>query len=75
MKKIILMIMLVSTVWFTACGGGDKEEAKELLKRILKLVGIPQNIVVNICQDANANGICGINEIQTKVTGHASQSS
>jgi len=67
MKKFILMIMLVSTVWFSACGGGDKE-AKELLKRILQLVGIPQNIVVNICQDANANGICGINEIQTKVT-------
>lgn len=67
MKKIIMSLSIISTVWFIGCGGGN-EEAKELLKRLLKVVGIPHTIVVNICQDGNDNGICEEFEIQAKVT-------
>lgn len=51
---------------FMGCGGED--EAKELLQRILMLVGIPQEIVVNICQDGNSNGICDATDMQVKIT-------
>lgn len=68
MKKIILMLSLASTIWFTACGGGDKEAAKELLQRILNLVGIPYSIVVNICQDNNNNNFCEDGEVLAKAT-------
>jgi len=34
----------------------------------LQFVGIPQTIIVNVCQDSNKNGICGVDELQTKVT-------
>lgn len=68
MKKIILTIMLLSTVWFTACGGESDKEAKELLQRVLTLVGIPQNIVMNICQDSNKNNLCDVNDLQTKIS-------
>lgn len=67
MKKIILMITLLSSIWFTACGSGDKE-AKELLQRILNLVGIPYSIVVNICQDNNNNNFCEDKEVLAKAT-------
>jgi len=50
------------------CGGGNSEEAKALLNRILQVIGIPYNIVVNICQDSNDNGICEAIELQTKVS-------
>ncbi len=49
-----------------SCGGGS-EEAKELLNRLLRVVGIPYSIVVNICQDDNDNGVCEAKELQTKV--------
>ena len=50
-----------------SCGGGS-EKAKELLNRLLRVVGIPYSIVVNICQDDNDNGVCEAKELQTKVT-------
>jgi hypothetical protein len=52
---------------FTGCGSSS-DEAKELLEHNLKLVGIPQEIVVNICQDKNDNGSCDLGELQAKVT-------
>ena len=63
MKKTILTL---GTLLVVGCGGGS-EEAKELLQRILQLVGIPQNMVVTICQDNNRDGLCNIGELQTKV--------
>jgi len=48
--------------------GGSSDEAKELLRRLLQVVGIPQSIVVNICQDGNDNGFCESIELQTKVS-------
>jgi surface protein len=52
---------------FTSCGGGSSKQAKELLQRILNLVGIPQEIVVNICQNQNRNSICEDFELQAKI--------
>ena len=51
-----------------SCGSDSSDEAKELLQKILNLVGIPQAIVVNICQDENKDGICGATELQAKIT-------
>jgi len=52
---------------FTSCGGGGSEEAKELLEKILQFVGIPPQVIVNVCQDSNRDGICGGGELFTKV--------
>jgi len=61
MKKLFLVLIGVTLLNFTGCGSTSKE-AKELLQKLLQLVGIPQSIVVNICQDANKDGICNLNE-------------
>ena len=57
MKKIIGLLTIAIIISLTSCGGGS-EEAKELLSRLLTIVGIPQDIIVNICQDGNENGFC-----------------
>ena len=58
-KKIIWLFISITTLFsFTSCGSSTSDEAKELLQRLLTLVGIPHNIVVNICQDNNKNGFC-----------------
>ncbi|CAA6809568.1 MAG: Unknown protein [uncultured Sulfurovum sp.] len=67
MKKKLWLLSIVGLVIFSACGGSS-EKAKELQQKILKLVGIPQSIVVNICQDDNNNGFCESIELQAKVT-------
>ncbi|CAA6827250.1 MAG: Unknown protein [uncultured Sulfurovum sp.] len=67
MKKKLWLLSMVGVVIFSACGGSS-DEAKELQQKILKLVGIPQSIVVNICQDDNSNGFCDSIELQAKVT-------
>ena len=69
MKKTILnsIAILIAFNLLLGCGGGSKE-AKELLSRLLFLVGIPQSIVVNICQDEDNNGFCEKMELQVKVT-------
>ena len=67
MKKFFWILSLIVLMGLVSCGSGDKE-AKELLLKILNLVGIPQSIVVNICQDGNKNGICEAYELQAKVT-------
>ena len=68
MKKLILLLTIVGSMWFTACGGGSSKEAKELLQRILNLVGIPQTIVVNVCQDNNDNNFCESTEVLASIT-------
>jgi len=67
MNKIISSLSLIAILGLINCGG-TSEEGKELLQRILTVVGIPHDIVVNICQDTNSNGICESQEIQTKIT-------
>jgi hypothetical protein len=66
-KKVFGLITAIIASIFLSCGGGSSEEAKELLKLILQLVGIPQHIVVNICQDGNKNGMCDSSEIQARI--------
>ncbi len=70
MKRLILLLLAtIISFSFMGCGnGGSSKEAKELLEKILQVVGIPQEIVMNICQDGNENGICENFELQTKVT-------
>ncbi|NEW61252.1 hypothetical protein GSY74_08145, partial [Sulfurovum sp. bin170] len=67
MKKFLWLLSIVSMLGLASCGGGSSEEAKALLQKILNLVGIPQSIVVNICQDENRDGICGASELQVEV--------
>ena len=67
MKKYLWSLSLILLLLLASCGSGN-EEAKELLKRILNLIGIPQSIVVNICQDKNKDGFCSTLELQTKVS-------
>ena len=43
-------------------------EAKELQKRILQTMGIPHDIIVNVCQDTNESGFCDNGELRAKVT-------
>jgi len=66
-KKFTWVLSLVALFSFNSCGEGSKE-AKELLQRLLQLVGIPYSIVVNICQDNNSNGFCESTESQVKIT-------
>ncbi len=68
-KKIFIILNIILLLSFTSCGGGESssKEAKELLQKILQFVGIPQEIVVNICQDSNKDGICGNGELFTKI--------
>ena len=66
LKKMIRLFSLIGVLSFTSCGSGSKE-AKELLEKILQVVGIPYDMVVNICQDGNGDGICNATEITAKI--------
>jgi len=65
-KKVIWLSSLIGVLSFTS-GGGGSEKAKELLEKILQFVGIPPQVIVNVCQDSNRDGICGGGELFTKV--------
>ncbi len=67
MKKFMWTLSTLAMFGLLSCGGGS-EEAKALLNRLLRVVGVPYSIVVNICQDDNDNGVCEAKELQTKVT-------
>ena len=67
-KKFIWLLLAISMLSFISCGSSkSSEEAKALLEHNLKLVGIPPEIVVNICQDTNDNGSCDEGELQAKI--------
>jgi len=71
MKKIVYVLSTITIATFVSCGGGggkNSKEAKELLRKILYLVGIPREIVVNICQNSNRNSVCESSELQAKIT-------
>jgi len=61
MRRFFLVLIGAMVLNFTGCGKSS-DEAKELLLKLLQLVGIPQSIVVNICQDTNKDGICNLYE-------------
>jgi len=67
MKKYLWSLSLILMLLLASCGSSS-DEAKELLKRILNLIGIPQSIVVNLCQDKNRDGVCNALELQAKVS-------
>lgn len=70
MKKNFLLIgtMAISLgLLFTACDKSS-EKGKELQTKMLKVVGIPQDVIANICQDENKNGVCESMELQAKVS-------
>jgi len=63
------LVIILSSIVFIGCGSNkNKAEAKELLQKILQVVGIPYDIVVNICQDGNGDGICNATEVTAKIT-------
>jgi len=68
MKKFLWILGIISMLILANCGGDNSQKAKELLSRILTIIGIPYDIVVNICQDDNGNGICESTELQAKLT-------
>ena len=57
-KKIFISLGMVLLLTFVSCGGGSSKEAKELLQRILTVIGIPQNVITNICQGSNSSDVC-----------------
>jgi hypothetical protein len=68
MKKI-LWLGLTILLLLTSCGSEDSsKEARELQKKILNVVGIPNNIIATICQDDNKNSLCEDTELQAKIT-------
>jgi len=67
-RKIFISLSIILLLSFASCGSGSSKEAKEVLQKILQLVGIPQEIVVNLCQDSNRDGICNLNDPTVKVT-------
>ena len=68
MKKFMWVLILLSIFGLSGCGSESSKEAKELQKKIINLVGIPPEIVANICQDDNLNKVCDNNELQAKVS-------
>ena len=67
MKKFFLILMGAIILNFTGCGKSS-DEAKEVLQKILQVVGIPYNMVVQICQDGNSNQICDLGEVTAKLS-------
>ena len=67
LKKFFILLIISLSLSFTSCGGGSSKEAREILSKILQFVGIPHNIIVNVCQDSNDNGFCEGKEIFTKL--------
>jgi len=55
LKKLLI---LSGIVLFLSCGGGSSKEAKELLEKILTVIGIPPSVITNICQTSNQTDMC-----------------
>jgi hypothetical protein len=45
----------------------SSDEAKALQQRILQTIGIPQDMIINLCQDENKNDFCDNKELQSKL--------
>lgn len=67
MNKKIWILSILGMALFSACGSSSKE-GRELQQKMIKIVGIPPEIIVNICQDDNNNGLCESTELQAKVS-------
>jgi hypothetical protein len=68
MKRFFLVFFSAILLNFTGCGSNSNNDEREaLLKHTLQLVGIPPELVVNICQDDNDNGSCDVGELQAKI--------
>jgi len=66
-KRAITSIAIVCLLAFASCGGGS-DEAKELFQEILTLVGIPPEVITNICQTTKESDICDgvkLNKLET----------
>jgi len=57
-KKTVMSLGLVTVFTFISCGGGSSKEAKEILKKILTVMGIPPKNITNICQTSNSSDVC-----------------
>lgn len=68
MKKWLWFLGMVSILGLVSCKEESSEEGKQILTKLLNIVGIPHNIILNICQDDNDNGFCESLELQVKVT-------
>ena len=68
LRKLMWTLSFIGILGLVSCGGGSSKEAKELLKKMLTIIGIPQEVVMNICQDSNNNDFCESTELQAKVT-------
>jgi len=66
-KKYIKWIL--TTIFFIFLISCEKSstKGKELLERILQIIGIPHDIIVNVCQDSNQNSFCDKIELQQKM--------
>ena len=58
LRKIVSSLSVVIVLTFISCGGGSSKEAKELLQKILTVIGIPQEAITNICQTSNSSDMC-----------------
>lgn len=63
MKKFLWILSISSMLILANCGGGSKE-AKELLQKLLTVIGIPPSAVMHICQDDNNNDFCDSVELK-----------
>jgi len=63
MKKRLALLIIIITINLTSCGKSSSEEAKELQTQMLTVVGIPPDIITNICQDGNDDGLCDSSEL------------
>jgi len=68
-KKTIWLSFILGILLFSSCGGGSSSsQAKELLKVILEIVGIPQEAIINICQTDNKSDICNGISLNSKIS-------
>ena len=58
LKKVFISLGIAILLTFASCGGGSSKEAKELLQKILTIIGIPQEAISNICQTSNKSDVC-----------------
>lgn len=69
MKNRLLLISSIAlsvSLLFSACNKSS-EKGKALQQKMINVIGIPQDVIANICQDDNENGVCESVELQAKV--------